>query len=73
MKKGIKIWCASTSSAGTLLFGSCRHSPEDFIELMNRGPHEREARYLQFILERPGDLNHILHLLVHAVSTLDTG
>ena len=40
---------------------------------MQRGPREREARYLQFTLQRTGDLIYIPHLLVHAVLTLDTG
>ena len=34
---------------------------------------EREARYLRFTIQRPGDLFYIPHLLAHAVSTLDTG
>ena len=70
---GIKIWCASTSSTGTRFFERCCHSPEAFIELLQRGPHERESRYLQFTLQRPGDLIYIPHLLAHAVLTLDTG
>ena len=40
---------------------------------MQRGPRERESRYLQFTLQRPGDLNYIPHLLAQAVLTLDTG
>ena len=40
---------------------------------MQRGPRERESRYLQFTLQRPGDLIYIPHLLAHAVLTLDTG
>ena len=40
---------------------------------MQRGPREREARHLQFTLQRPGDLIYIPHLLAHAVLTLDTG
>ena len=40
---------------------------------MQRGPRERESRYLQFTLQRPGDLVCIPHLLAHAVLTLDTG
>ena len=71
--KGIKIWCASTSSTGTRFFKRCCHSPEGFIELMQRGPREREARYLRFTLQRHGDLIYIRHLFAHAVSTLDTG
>ena len=55
LNKGIKIWCASTSSRGTRFFERCCHSPESFIELMQRGARERESRYLQFTLQRPGD------------------
>ena len=73
LNKGIKIWCTSTSSSGNRLFERCCHSPEGFIELSPRGPREREARYLQFTIQRPGDLIYIPHLLAHAVLTLDTG
>ena len=73
LNKGIKIWCASTSSRGTRVFERCCHSPEGFIELMQRGPREREARYLQFSLQRPCDLIYIPQLLPHAVLNLDTG
>ena len=69
---GIKIWCASTSSNGTRFFERCCHSPEGFIEIIQRGPRERESRHLQFTLQRPGDLIYIPHLLAHAVLTLDT-
>ena len=40
---------------------------------MQRGPRERESRYLQFTFQRPGDLIYIPRLLAHAVLTLDTG
>ena len=40
---------------------------------MQRGPRERDARYLRFTIQRPGDLIYIPHLLAHAVLTLDTG
>ena len=40
---------------------------------MQRGPRERESRYLQLALQRPGDLIYIPHLLADAVLTLDTG
>ena len=40
---------------------------------MQRGPRERESRYLQFTLQRPGDSIYFPHLLAHAVLTLDTG
>ena len=73
LNKGIKFWCAFTSSSGTRLFERCCHSPARFIELMQRGPRKREAPYLQFTLQHPGDLIYIPHLLAHAVLTLDTG
>ena len=69
LNTGIKIWCASTSSTGTRFFERCCHSPEGFIELMQRGPRERESRYLQFTFQRPGDLIYIPHLLAQAVLT----
>ena len=71
--KGIKTWGTFTSSRGTRFFERCCHSPEGFIELMQRGPRERESRYLQFTLQRPVDLIYTPHLLAHAVLTLDTG
>ena len=73
LNTGIKIWFASTSSTGTRFFERCCLSPEGFIELMQRGPRERELRCLQFTLQHPGDLIYIPHLLAHAVLTLDTG
>ena len=73
MNKGIEIWRSSTSSRGTRVFELCFQSPKGFIELMQRGPRERETGYLQFTLQRPGDLICIPHLLAHALLTLDTG
>ena len=73
LNKGIKIWCASTSSTGTRFFERCCHCPEGSKEIMQRGPREGESRYLQFTLQRLGDLIYIPHLLAHAVLTLDTG
>ena len=72
LNKGVKIWCASTSSSGIRLFESCCHSSGGFIEMMQGGPREREASYLQFILQRPGDLVYVPHLLAHAVLTFET-
>ena len=59
LSKGIKNWCASPSSTGTRLFERCCHFIEGFIELMQRGPREREACYLRFT--------------IHAVLTVDAG
>ena len=39
---------------------------------MQRGPREREARFLQFTIQRPGGLIYIPHLLADAVLTVDT-
>ena len=72
LNKGIKIWCASSSSIGTRLFERCCHSPEGFAELTQRSPGEREAIYLRFTFQRPGNLIYFPHLLVHAVLTVDT-
>ena len=72
LNKGIKIWCASTSSTGTRFFERCCHSPEGFEELMQRRPREGESHYLQFTLQRLGDLIYIPHLLANALLTLDT-
>ena len=73
LNKGIKNWCASTSSTSTRRFERCSHSRIGFKELMQRGPRERDARYLRFIIQRPGNLKYIPHLLAHAVLTVDTG
>ena len=73
LNTGIKIWCGSTSSTGTHFFERCCHSPEGFIELLQRCRRERESRYSQFTLQRHGVLIYIPHLLAHAVLTLDTG
>ena len=72
LNKGIKIWCASTSSSGTRLLERYCHSLEGFIELMERGSREREARFSRFTIQRPGILICIPHLLAHAVLTVDT-
>ena len=39
---------------------------------MHRGPLERGARFLEFIIQRPGDSVYIPHLLTHAILTFDT-
>ena len=71
LNKGIKIWCSSTSSTGTRLFERCCHSPEGFIDLMQRGPREGEARFLRFNIQRPVNLIYLPHLLAHAILTVD--
>ena len=64
---------SATSSAGTRVFKHCLYSPEGFMDLVERGPREREARSLHFTIQRPGDLIYLPHLLAHAVLTLATG
>ena len=71
LNERIKISGASTSSQGTQVLECFRHS--HFIGPMQRGPCEREERFLQFTLQRPGDLIYIPHLLAHNVSKFDTG
>ena len=39
---------------------------------MQRGPREREARYLRFTIQCPGNSIYIPHFLAHAVLTVDT-
>ena len=73
LNRGMKFWCAATSSTSSRLLERCCYSPSAFIDLMLRGPREREARYLQFTIQRPGDLIYVPPLLSHAVLTLDTG
>ena len=73
LNQRIQIWCASTSSSGTCSFERCCPSSDGFIELMQPGPREREARYLQFTSQRPGGWIYIPNFLAHAVLTLDTG
>ena len=73
LNKGIKIWCASTSSTCIRVFERSRHSPEGFVEILQRGSRERETRYSQFTFQRPGVSIYIPHLLAHAVLNLDTG
>ena len=73
LNKGLKNWRASTSSAGTLLFERCCHSSECFIELMQRGPRQREALWLRFTIQRPGNSIYIPHLPAHAILTMDAG
>ena len=39
---------------------------------MQRGPREREARYLQFTIQRPGSLTSSPYFPAHVVLTVDT-
>ena len=72
LHKGTKNWCASTSSSGTRLFERCCHSPESFIDKMQRGPREREARFIRFTNQRPGILIYFPHFHAHAFVAVDT-
>ena len=51
----------------------CWDSLENFIQLLQKSPLEREARQLQNTIQRPGDLFYIPNLLAHANITLNTG
>ena len=73
LNNGNKIWCASTSSTGTRFFEPCCHSPEGIIEILQRGPRQRETSYLRVTLQRPVDLTYVPDRLAHAALTLDTG
>ena len=73
LNTGITLWCAFTLSKSTRFFGRYCHSPEGFISLLQLGPREREARFLQITIECPSDWIYIPHLLTHAVLTLDIG
>ena len=65
-------WCASTSPTFTHIYERCCQSLEGFIKLMQRCPREREKRFLQITIQRPGALIDTLHLVSYTVSTLDT-
>ena len=43
------------------------------IQLIGHGTLEREAPYLQFTIQQPGDSIYTVHLLTHAVLTLNSG
>ena len=70
---GIKIWCSTTTNRSSRLLERCCNNASKFIDFCQRGPREREASYLRFTIQRPGDLIYIPSLRAHAVLTFDTG
>ena len=70
---GIKIWCSTTTNRSSRLLERCCNNASNFIDFFQRGPREREASYLRFTIQRPGDLIYIPSLRAHAVLTFDTG
>ena len=70
---GIKIWCFTTTNSSSRLLERCCNNAGSFIDFFQRGPREREASYLRFTIQRPGDLIYIPSLRAHAVLTFDTG
>ena len=73
MHTGIKIWCSTTTNSSSRLLERCCNNAGSFIDFFQRGPREREASYLRFTIQRPGDLIYIPSLRAHAVLTFDTG
>ena len=69
---GIKICCATTTNSSSRLLERCCDYANVFIDFFQRRPREREASYLRFIIQRPGDLIYVPSLRPHAVLTLDT-
>ena len=70
---GIKIWCSTTTYRSSRLLERCSNNAINFIDFFQRGPHEEEANYLRFTIQRPVDLIDIPSLRAHAVLTLDSG
>ena len=54
------------------MFDFCRQSSEGFIQIMQRDPREREAQYLNFTTQRPGDLFYTPRLVAHGTLILNT-
>ena len=69
---GIKIWCSTTTNRSSRLLERCFNNANNFIDFFQRGPREKEANYLRFTIQRPGDLIYIPSLRAHAVLTLDS-
>ena len=70
---GSKFWCTALSILSLRLLERCCNNANNIIELIQRGPRDKEAIYLMFTVQRPGDLSYIPSLRPHAVSTIDTG
>ena len=73
MHTGTKIWCSTTTNRSSRLFERFCKNANNFIYIFQRGPREKEANYLRFTIQRPGDLIYIPSLRAHAVLTLDSG
>ena len=70
---GNEIWCATTTNSSSRLLELCCKTANSFFDFFQKGPREREASYLRFTIQRPGDLIYVPSLRPHAVLTLDTG
>ena len=70
---GLKFWCTATSNSSSRLLERCFNNANNLIDLIQRGPRDKEASYLRFTVHRPGDLIYIPSLQPHAVLTIDTG
>ena len=72
---GINIWCTTTTNSFSRLIERCCNNANNSIDFFQTGPREKEkeANYLRFTIQRPGDLIYIPSLRPHAVLTLNTG
>ncbi|MEO1764958.1 MAG: hypothetical protein AAFR83_24090 [Cyanobacteria bacterium J06629_18] len=70
---GLKFWCSAASNSSARTFERCCTDVTNFLDLLQRGPRDKETRYLRVTIQRPGDLIYIPHLRPHAVLTIDTG
>ena len=69
----LKVWCTGASNSSSRLLQRCSNNVKIFIDLIQRGPRDKEARYLRFTVLRPGDLIYIRSSRPHDVLTIDTG
>ena len=56
---GIKIWCSASTNSSSHLLERCSKNANSFIDFFQRWPLEREASYLRFTIQRPGDSIYI--------------
>ena len=68
---GIKLWCAATTNSSSRLLERCFNDVASFIILFQRGPRSREAIFLTFHFQRPGDLIYIPPFRTHLVLTMN--
>ena len=73
LHSGLKIWCSATSNSSSRVLERCCNNVTSFLDLIQRGPRAKEASYLRFTIQRPGDLIFIPSLRPHAVLTVHTG